>query len=622
MNYLSVEGLTKTYPHRVLFENINFGISKGEKVALIAKNGAGKSSLLKILKKDDTPKSGSFAFNKEINVAFLEQTPLLNESLTVLDAIYENPSPIVQAIRNYEIELNNDPSSDKFNKALEQMEILNAWDYEARLKEMLSFLKINNFEQRISELSGGQKKRIALAQVLLDEPDFLILDEPTNHLDLDIIHWLEGYLERSQMTLLMVTHDRYFLECVCNTILELDQGNLYRYTGNYSYYLEQKALREELEATGIQKAKNLMSKELEWIRRQPKARGTKAKYRVEAFDEIKKEASKKIDKSKLEIDLQTNRIGKKILEIEHISKRFGDFCAVDNFEYTFKRGDKIGIVGKNGVGKTTFLNLISGKEKVDTGIITPGETIKMGYYRQENEDLDPNKKVIDCIKDIAEFIPLASGGQISASQMLEKFLFPGAQQYSPVEKLSGGEKKRLYLLQVLMSNPNFLILDEPTNDLDIVTLNILEDYLESFPGCIMIVSHDRYFMDKLVDQLFVFEGNGVIRNYNGKYTTYWEDVKNGTLPLLKVEEKKNTPKQVPTTVASTPKTEKKLSYSEKKELENIEGEIAKIEDQKALLEEQISKETDHNKLIELSEQYKVQNELLEQKTLRWMELAD
>ena len=622
MNYLSVEGLTKTYPHRVLFENINFGISKGEKVALIAKNGAGKSSLLKILKKDDTPKSGTFAFNKEIKVAFLEQTPVLNESLTVLDAIYENPSPIVQAIRNYETELNNDPASDKFNTALEQMEILNAWDYEARLKEMLSFLKINNFEQRIGELSGGQKKRIALAQVLLDEPDFLILDEPTNHLDLDIIHWLEGYLERSQMTLLMVTHDRYFLECVCNTILELDQGNLYRYTGNYSYYLEQKALREELEATGIQKAKNLMSKELEWIRRQPKARGTKAKYRVEAFDDIKKEATKHIDKSKLEIDLQTKRIGKKILEIEHISKRFGDFCAVDNFEYTFKRGDKIGVVGKNGVGKTTFLNLISGKEEVDSGIITPGETIKMGYYKQENEDLDPNKKVIDCIKDIAEFIPLASGGQISASQMLEKFLFPGTQQYSPVDKLSGGEKKRLYLLQVLMSNPNFLILDEPTNDLDIVTLNILEDYLESFPGCIMIVSHDRYFMDKLVDQLFVFEGNGVIRNYNGKYTTYWEDVKNGTLPLLKAEIKKEAPKQVAPTPVNTKKTEKKLSYSEKKELENIEGDIAKIEDQKSLLEDQISKETDHNKLTELSEQYKEQNELLEQKTLRWMELAD
>ena len=617
MNYLSVENLSKSYSHRVLFEKINFGISKGDKVALIAKNGAGKSSLIKILKGDETANSGSFAFNKEIKIAFLEQAPTLNPELTVLDAIFENPSPIVQAIRNYEYHLNKDSASNEFNEALEQMEILNAWDYEARLKEMLSFLKITNTEQTISELSGGQKKRIALAQVLLDEPDFLVLDEPTNHLDLDIIHWLEGYLERSQMALLMVTHDRYFLECVCNTILELDQGNLYKYTGNYSHYLEKKALREEIEATTIQKAKNLMSKELEWIRRQPKARGTKAKYRVEAFDDIKKEASKKIDKSKLDIDLKTNRIGKKILEIKNLTKYYDKFCVVDNFEYTFKRGDKIGIVGKNGVGKTSFLNLISNIEQPDSGTITPGETITIGYYKQENEDLKADKKVIDCITDIAEYIPLASGGQISASQMLEKFLFPPKQQHSPVDKLSGGERKRLYLLQVLMANPNFLILDEPTNDMDIVTLNVLEDYLESFPGCIMIVSHDRYFMDKLVDQLFVFEGNGVIDQYNGKYTDYWEEQKEAKPSKKPV--KKEAPKE---TKPKTDDSEKKLSYKEKIEFDTLEKEIATLESDKKDLERELSRTTDGEIIQNLSQTYKTLNEELEIKTLRWLELAE
>ncbi len=565
MNYLSVENLSKSYPHRVLFDNISFGIDKGQKVALIAKNGSGKSSLISILKGLDTPKSGQFAFNKEIDVAFLDQAPTLNNDLTVMDAIFEKNSPIVQAIKEYDLALANTENAERFDRALAQMEQLEAWDYEARLKEMLSFLKINNLDQKISELSGGQKKRIALAQVLLDEPDFLILDEPTNHLDLEIIHWLEGFLERSNLTLLMVTHDRYFLERICNTIFELDNGNLYKYSGNYSTYLEQKAQREELEAIGIKKAKNLMSKELDWIRRQPKARGTKAKYRVEAFDGIKEKASKKIDDSRLEIDLQTKRIGKKILEIEHVNKSFGDFCVVDDFSYLFKRGERIGIIGKNGVGKTSFLNLITKTDTPDSGLITPGETILMGYYKQENEDLKPTQKVIDCIKDIAESIPLASGGYISAGQMLEKFLFTPDQQYSPIGKLSGGEKKRLYLLQILMSNPNFLILDEPTNDLDIVTLNVLEDYLESFPGCVLIVSHDRYFMDKLADHLFIFEGKGKIRDFNGQYSDYWEDAKNDKPDKVK----KETP-QKPIKKEET--IQKKLSYAEKKEIEELEKE--------------------------------------------------
>ena len=615
MNYLSVENLSKSYPHRVLFDNISFGIDKGQKVALIAKNGSGKSSLISILKGLDTPKSGQFAFNKEIDVAFLDQAPTLNNDLTVMDAIFEKNSPIVQAIKEYDLALANTENAERFDRALAQMEQLEAWDYEARLKEMLSFLKINNLDQKISELSGGQKKRIALAQVLLDEPDFLILDEPTNHLDLEIIHWLEGFLERSNLTLLMVTHDRYFLERICNTIFELDNGNLYKYSGNYSTYLEQKAQREELEAIGIKKAKNLMSKELDWIRRQPKARGTKAKYRVEAFDGIKEKASKKIDDSRLEIDLQTKRIGKKILEIEHVNKSFGDFCVVDDFSYLFKRGERIGIIGKNGVGKTSFLNLITKTDTPDSGLITPGETILMGYYKQENEDLKPTQKVIDCIKDIAESIPLASGGYISAGQMLEKFLFTPDQQYSPIGKLSGGEKKRLYLLQILMSNPNFLILDEPTNDLDIVTLNVLEDYLESFPGCVLIVSHDRYFMDKLADHLFVFEGKGKIRDFNGQYSDYWEDAKNDKPDKIK----KETPQKP---IKTEEPIQKKLSYAEKKEIEELEKETKDLEKKKVELESEIANTTDSKKLVELSTNYSETETRLDEVTLRWLELNE
>ena len=615
MNYLSVENLSKSYPHRVLFDNISFGIDKGQKVALIAKNGSGKSSLISILKGLDTPKSGQFAFNKEIDVAFLDQAPTLNNDLTVMDAIFEKNSPIVQAIKEYDLALANTENAERFDRALAQMEQLEAWDYEARLKEMLSFLKINNLDQKISELSGGQKKRIALAQVLLDEPDFLILDEPTNHLDLEIIHWLEGFLERSNLTLLMVTHDRYFLERICNTIFELDNGNLYKYSGNYSTYLEQKAQREELEAIGIKKAKNLMSKELDWIRRQPKARGTKAKYRVEAFDGIKEKASKKIDDSRLEIDLQTKRIGKKILEIEHVNKSFGDFCVVDDFSYLFKRGERIGIIGKNGVGKTSFLNLITKTDTPDSGLITPGETILMGYYKQENEDLKPTQKVIDCIKDIAESIPLASGGYISAGQMLEKFLFTPDQQYSPIGKLSGGEKKRLYLLQILMSNPNFLILDEPTNDLDIVTLNVLEDYLESFPGCVLIVSHDRYFMDKLADHLFIFEGKGKIRDFNGQYSDYWEDAKNEKPDKVK----KDTPQKP---IQKEEPIQKKLSYAEKKEIEELEKETKVLENKKSELESEIANTTDSKKLVELSTNYSETETRLDEVTLRWLELNE
>lgn len=620
MNYLSVENLSKSYPHRVLFENINFGIEKGQKVALIAQNGAGKSSLLNILKGKDTPQTGQLAFNKSVKVAFLDQAPVLNEKLTVRDAIYDNPSPMIQAIKEYELALKDEMNGDRFNDALAEMERLEAWDYEARMKEMLSFLKIRNFEQPISELSGGQKKRIALAQVLVDEPDFLILDEPTNHLDLEIIDWLETFLERSNMTLLMVTHDRYFLERICNVILELDRGQLFRYSGNYSKYLEQKAHREELEAIGIQKAKNLMSKELEWIRRQPKARGTKAKYRVEAFEDIKKDASKKIDNRKLDIDLKTQRIGKKILEIDCISKRFDDFCVVDQFSYTFKRGEKIGIVGKNGVGKTSFLDLITEKSSPDQGLITPGETIVMGYYRQENEDLKPDKRVIDCVKDIAESIPLAGGGSISASQMLEKFMFPPEQQYAPVEKLSGGEKKRLYLLQVLMDNPNFLILDEPTNDLDIVTLNVLEDYLSTFPGCVLIVSHDRYFMDKLSDHLFIFKGDGIIQDFNGKYTEYQEVALQEK--KLSAKKQKEAKKEIETATTTTEKDVKKLTYKEKLELEELEKRIEQLEKSKDSLSEKMINLSDHEELANLSKEFKSLENELEEKTLRWMELAD
>lgn len=621
MNYLSVENLTKSYSHKVLFEAISFGIEKGQKVALVAKNGSGKSSLFNILLKKEQADSGAFSFRNEIQIGFLEQEPELNPKHTILEAVLDSKNPVIQAVQNYEKAL---LSGVGFDDALEKMEFYKAWDYEAKVKQILGKLKIDTIDRKVEQLSGGQKRRIALAQLLIEEPEFIILDEPTNHLDLEIIEWLEDYLDRSQMTLLMVTHDRYFLERICTDILELDKGNLYRYKGNYSYYLEKKGEREQNEAQNLSKAKNLMVKELDWVRKQPQARGTKAKYRLDAFEELKEKVSKKVDNQGLELSVLSRRMGRKILELDHVNKSFGDLKLVEDFSYIFKRRERIGIVGKNGVGKTTFLNLLTGQEPLDGGTIEKGETVTYGYYTQKGIKFNEEARVIDIIKDIAEFIPIdEKGNTVSASQMLERFLFTPESQYNLVSKLSGGERKRLYLLTILMANPNFLILDEPTNDLDIITLNVLEDFLQSYQGCVIIVSHDRYFMDKLVDELFVFEGEGKIRCFSGTYSYYFatekererlEDLEKKAADKQKKENKQNT---------QTSSTKKKvLSYKEKQELESLEKELAKLEQEKDTITNLLNTTTNPDDLMKLSDDFSKIEQNIDEKTMRWLELEE
>ncbi len=622
MNYLSVENISKSYSHKILFENISFGIEKGQKVALVAKNGSGKTSLFNILIKKEQADSGIFSFRKGVQVGFLEQTPTLNENHSVLEAVLSSGNPVIRAVREYEQAM---LSNGDMEKALEQMEFHKAWDYESKVKQILGKLKIDKIDRKVGLLSGGQKRRIALAQLLIEEPEFLILDEPTNHLDLEIIEWLEEYLEKSNMTLLMVTHDRYFLERICNEILELEDGNLYRHKGNYSYYLEKKAEREQNLAQNISKAKNLMVKELAWVRRQPQARGTKAKYRLDAFHELKKKATQKIDDSLLELSVQTKRLGGKILELEHITKSFDELKIVDDFSYTFKKKERIGVVGKNGVGKTSFLNLLTGEDSVDSGSVVKGETVTFGYYTQSGINFKEDARVIDIIKDIAEYIPIDDkGNTISASQMLERFLFTPEAQYNLVRKLSGGERKRLYLLTILMANPNFLILDEPTNDLDIITLNVVEDFLHAYQGCVIVVSHDRYFMDKLVDHLFVFEGDGIISDFTGSYSYYFA-VEKEKERVREQEERQAEQKRKESVAQVEVKTEgevRKLSYKENMELEKLESEIEQIEEEKEQITQQLSNETIVDKLQELSHNFAKLEEELEQKTMRWLYLED
>lgn len=623
MNYLSVENLTKSYSHKVLFEAISFGIEKGQKVALVAKNGSGKSSLFNILLKKEQADSGAFSFRNEIQVGFLEQEPELNPKHTILEAVLDSKNPVIMAVQNYEKAL---LSGTGFDDALEKMEFYKAWDYEAKVKQILGKLKIDTIDRKVEQLSGGQKRRIALAQLLIEEPEFIILDEPTNHLDLEIIEWLEDYLDRSQMTLLMVTHDRYFLERICTDILELDQGNLYRYKGNYSYYLEKKGEREQNEAQNLSKAKNLMIKELDWVRKQPQARGTKAKYRLDAFDVLKEKVSKKVDNQGLELSVLSRRMGRKILELNHVNKSFGDLKLVEDFSYIFKRRERIGIVGKNGVGKTTFLNLLTGQEPLDGGTIEKGETVTYGYYTQKGIKFNEEARVIDIIKDIAEFIPIDDkGNTVSASQMLERFLFTPESQYNLVSKLSGGERKRLYLLTILMANPNFLILDEPTNDLDIITLNVLEDFLQSYQGCVIIVSHDRYFMDKLVDELFVFEGEGLIRCFSGTYSYYFatekererlEDLEKKAADKQKKENKQNTNNK------TSSDKKKGLSYKENQELQSLEKELAILEIEKEKITDILNKTTNSDDLMKLSADFSKTEETIDEKTMRWLELEE
>jgi len=518
--YLQVENLSKRYGSQILFENISFSISKGQKVAIIAPNGTGKTSLLNIIAEKDSAETGSVIFNNEVKIGYLEQTPKLNSNNTVIDEIFSTETEELNTIKEY-----NKLVDSEYSKELEdviiKMDNLKAWDIETRIKQILTIFKINNLNQKISELSGGQKKRIGLAKILLTEPNFLIFDEPTNHLDIEMIEWLEDYLDKTKSTLLMVTHDRYFLDRICNSIIEMDNNQIYNHNGNYSYYLDKREERILSQRSEISKAKNLLRTETEWMRRMPKARGSKAKYREDSYHKLKKVAEQNIESKELELDFIGKRLGKKILNIENLNKSFDDLVILKDFTYKFSRGEKIGIIGKNGVGKTTFLDLLTGKQNADSGSIEKGETISYGYYRQENYNIDESKNIIEVVSDIAENFELENGKTISAAKYLELFLFDRKKIYTSVNTLSGGEKKRLYLLTILVKNPNFLILDEPTNDLDILTLNVLENFLLSYKGCVIVVSHDRYFMDKIVNNLFVFEGNGKIKVFPSNYSEYF-----------------------------------------------------------------------------------------------------
>jgi len=617
--YLQVEGLSRYWGEVSLFEDLNLTIAQGQKVAIIARNGAGKTTLLNTIMGIDLPDSGRVIFYNDISIGYLSQTPKLHPEFNVIEEVYYSTSDVVNAVREYEAAILN-PEKIDLQKATENMDRYNAWDFDVKIKQILSQLKINNFDQKVGTLSGGQQKRVALANVLINEPDFVILDEPTNHLDLDMIEWLEEYLLKTKSTLFMVTHDRYFLDRVCNEILELDNRTLSRYKGNYSYFLEKRQERQDQILAEVEKAKNLLRKELEWMRRMPQARGTKAKYRIDAFYELKARASVNLSDEDLALNIKASRLGNKVINIENLSKSFDDLILVKNFTYKFARFEKVGIIGDNGTGKSTFLNMITGAMKPDSGTVDIGETVKFGYYRQDGIQFSPSDKVIDVIQDIAEYIDLGKGNQWNASQLLTHFLFPYEAQHGKVEKLSGGEKRRLYLCTILMQNPNFLILDEPTNDLDIMTLNVLEDYLLNFNGCVIIVSHDRYFMDKIVDHLFVFEGNGAIKNFPGNYSIYrdYKDENDRNDRQAVLQEKKEVVVEKPKVKATN-----KLTYNEKRELDQLEVELPKLEKEKADLENQMSSgEINHEEILRISQQYNELKEKLELKELRWLELSE
>ncbi len=617
MNYLSVENISKSFGMRVLFENISFGINEGQKIGFVAKNGTGKTSLLNIIAGLDKADTGNVVFRKGLKIAYLPQDPDLNPELTVEQTIFSSDNPILKIIENYEHALENPDDSEAYQKAFDAVDSHNAWDFETRYKQILFKLKMEDLHAKVSSLSGGQKKRLALANALLTTPDLLIMDEPTNHLDLEMIEWLENLFAKENFTLFMVTHDRYFLERVCNEIVELDEGVLYSYKGNYSYYLEKRDARIENEATETGKAKQLFKKELDWMRRQPKARTTKSKSRIDDFHEIKDRASKRRNDHEVQLELNMERMGTKVVEFHKVSKSFGDKKLLQNFEYHFNRGERIGIIGKNGTGKSTFLNILTGAIQPDSGKVIVGETVRFGYYTQSGINIKEGQKVIDVIKEYGEYIPLKKGRQISASQLLERFLFDPKKQYDFVEKLSGGERKRLYLCTVLIKNPNFLILDEPTNDLDIVTLNVLESFLLDFPGCLLVVSHDRYFMDKIVDHLFVFRGNAEVEDFPGNYSDFriYED----SQPTVKKEVE----------VISKPKndwkedkTKVKLNYNEQKEFSKLEKEIANLEKDREALQNKFATENWNGAEID-KQSIKLQDlmDKIESKTERWFELS-
>ena len=620
MNYLSAENISRNIGERWVFKNLFFGLQKGEKVALIGKNGTGKTTLMETLMGMQNPDEGKISIRKGIRVGYLPQNPIFAENEEVLNYLFSDDLPSAMAIKAYEKAMISGDSKE-LEDSFALMEAHNAWDYEARAKQIISRLGIPDGDQKVSTLSGGQKKRLSLAKLLIESPDIMILDEPTNHLDIETIEWLEGILSGPNVTVLVVSHDRYFLDKICNKMFELSQGSLYTYEGNYAYFLEKKADREASEASSISKAKNLYRKELEWMRKQPKARGTKAQYRIDAFAETEEMAHRKPDDSKLELAIQMSRLGNKIIEINGLQKAWGDKKIINDFTYTFKKKDRIGIVGKNGAGKTTFLQLLTGLETPDAGTIDPGETLVVGYYTQIPFDFKPEQRVIDTITEIAEVIPYGKNESLSPSQFLSKFLFPTAQQYTPVAKLSGGEKKRLQLMRVLVKNPNFLILDEPTNDLDLDTLQLLEDFLSEFQGCLLLVSHDRYFMDNLVDQLILVEGEGEVRFFNGNYTDYRISLENQTdsAPVAKVN-----PVKAPSTVAA-PVVAKgpKLSFKEQKEFEELEAKMATLESQKASLIEQLNAGSeDFQVLTRLAQEIETIKISLEEMELRWLELSE
>lgn len=622
MNYLQVDQLTKTYGERILFREISFGLQQGQKTALVAKNGAGKSTLLRILTGREVADSGNVVFRNDLSVAYLDQHPPFDPELTIQETVFAWKDPRMEAIRKYEFLLETDGDPDELQRVIREVDDLKAWDVEAKVKEILGRLDIHELDQKMGTLSGGQRKRVSLAALLIREPDLLILDEPTNHLDIDMIEWLEGWLRQSNLTLLMVTHDRYFLDNVCNDIIEMDRESVQRFKGNYAYYLEKKESMREAFNSEVEKARNTYTRELEWMRRMPKARGTKSKARIDQFYDIKDKAHQRIKEDQVQLSVKMNRLGGKILELVKVSKGYGDRTLIEPFTYTFKKGEKIGIVGKNGCGKSTLLKMITGELATDSGKITTGETVIFGYYSQDGMKMSDEKRVIEIVKDVADVIPLADGRSLTASQLLQLFLFPPQMQYTPVGKLSGGEKRRLYLLTVLMKNPNFLILDEPTNDLDIQTLNILQDFLENFGGCVLIVSHDRYFMDILADHLFVFEGDGVIRDYNGNYTDYRLEL--SELEKARQNQSSAAPKPVVVQEAVSPKKEKvKPSFKETHEFEQIEKELPKLEERISVLAAEMNSGiSDHVRLKEISEEVKILTETLEQKSMRWLELAE
>lgn len=619
-NLLQVENLTKSFGVNSLFDDINFTINEGDKVGLIAKNGTGKSTLLSIIAGDDTPDDGKLIFKNDVTIGYLKQLPQFEPHLSVMDTCLIGDDDQSKAIRQYEnalIEGNN----EEMTKAIQAMDLASAWDYEERFKQILSQLKIDDFKQRISELSGGQIKRVALAKILISNPQFLILDEPTNHLDIDMIEWLEAYLSRSRMTILMVTHDRYFLDKICSKILELDQKSIYGYDGNYNYYLEKRAERIDAQNAAVEKARNLLRTEIEWMRRQPQARAHKAQYRIDAFYDLKERAQSRNDKGDVELNVKAGYIGKKIFVAHHVSKSFDGKLILNDFNYIFSRYEKLGIVGDNGVGKSTFIKLLLDRIQPDSGYFEIGETVKFGYYSQEGIHFDEGKKVIDVIRDVAEHIYFDEKHHYSASQFLQLFLFSPTDQQKLIEKLSGGEKRRLYLAMVLMSKPNFLILDEPTNDLDIQTLEILEDYLSKFSGCLIVISHDRFFMDRCVDHTFVFMGDGVIKDFPGNYSEYraWKEAhekEEATTQKQKTESKPAKPRN------NNRDNSQKLTFKEKREFEELTESIDRLTKEKEELFNLFNSGEQIDDVATKASRFEEVKDLLDEMELRWLELSE